>query len=102
MDQTTAAVLVVEGEMTIYTASETKAQLQAVLLQHSHLEIDLSKVTELDTAGLQLLILAKKSCAQRQGTLRLHGASVAIANIWQKCGLTDFFADTAQSPASAL
>ena len=67
----TACQLHIEGELTIYTAAETKARLLPLLAQCIDLEIDLSQVNEMDSAGLQLLILAKRACTERNGNLHL-------------------------------
>jgi len=53
-----APVLHIEGEFTIFRAMELKP---VILAAPPPLEIDLSGVTEMDTAGLQLLILAKRA-----------------------------------------
>ena len=56
-----ARSLRVEGEMTIYQAAALKETLQAALEQCAELDINLSAVGEIDTAGVQLLIAAKKA-----------------------------------------
>ena len=57
----TVARLALEGELTIYVAAETKARLANAMLSADRLEIDLSGITEIDTAGLQLMLLAKRN-----------------------------------------
>lgn len=52
--------LSIDGEMTIYMAGPLKAELDNYLGKPWDLEIDLSELTELDTAGAQLLLLAAK------------------------------------------
>ena len=44
--------LVIEDELTIFTALEQKNRLMGFLNSGTELEIDLSKVEEIDTAGL--------------------------------------------------
>lgn len=83
----------IEHEMTIYTAAEMKAQLMSMLGKNAEIELDLSQVGELDTAGLQLLILAKRECAARGGNLRLIGHSPAVLNVLDMCHMTQFFGD---------
>ena len=58
--------LTIAEELTIYHALEQKAQLLDALAQADELELDLAQVGEIDSAGLQLLILLKKE-AQRAG-----------------------------------
>lgn len=93
MNNTPPCQLRVDGEMTIYTAADTKARLMPLLAQCPELQIDLSQVSEMDSAGLQLLILAKRECAQRNGTLRLVGHSPAVLEVLDLCNMTSFFGD---------
>ena len=69
------APLRIEGEMTIYRAEELKQALLEPLQPHTTLEVNLSAVTELDTAGVQLLMLAKRTAQKQEGQLRLVGHS---------------------------
>lgn len=48
------------GEMTIYTASEIKQRFVDLPPAEGALDIDLSGVTEIDSAGLQLMLLLKR------------------------------------------
>ena len=81
------ASLRIDGEMTIYRATELKAALLAALDGRGALALDLDGVTELDSAGLQLLLLAKNTLGERGGQLRLTrfseavGATLALLNL---------------------
>jgi ABC-type transporter Mla MlaB component len=55
-----------EEDLTIYFAAAHKARLLEALTQHDGVEVDLSRVAEIDTAGVQLLMLFKRE-AQRLG-----------------------------------
>jgi anti-anti-sigma regulatory factor len=55
-----ATRITVEGDLGIYHAAEIKQQLIDGLRAHPVLELDLSHVGEMDTAGFQLLALAKE------------------------------------------
>lgn len=77
--------LVIEGELTIYTAAETKEKLVALLQGEQPIEIDLSQVGEIDTAGLQLLLLARREAAAQQKTLIFSEPSAAVQSCWQLC-----------------
>lgn len=50
----------VEGEMTIYTVAQIKADIARAMQTSADIEVDLSGSTEVDTAGLQLMLMAKK------------------------------------------
>ncbi|MEB0040798.1 MULTISPECIES: STAS domain-containing protein [unclassified Pseudomonas] len=83
----------IEGEMTIYTAAELATQLLPLLTPPSDLEIDLSHVTEMDSAGLQLLMLAKRETVQSGRPLRLIKHSQAVLDTFELCDLAAYFGD---------
>ena len=53
------AKLALTGELTIYEAANLKNQMLASLNASQGLEVDLSGITELDTSGVQLLLLLR-------------------------------------------
>lgn len=85
--------LAIEDELTIFTAAEQKSRLLAFLQSGDALEIDLSKVAEMDTAGLQLLILIKREAAQTGKTLGFVMHSKAVLEILELAKLTSAFGD---------
>lgn len=62
----TRAQVDVQDEMTIYTAALHWEQLQPLLAQVKAIEVNLSAVSEIDSAGVQLLL------ALQQESERLH------------------------------
>ena len=91
--------LPLEGELTIYTAAELKGRLLEALAAPEPLEIDLSQVSEIDTAGLQLLMLAKREASTRGTSLTLTGHSHAVIECLDLCNLTAVFGDQVVIPA---
>jgi len=89
-----------EGEFTIYRASELKCELMAALDGARSLEIDVSAVTEIDCAGIQLLMLAKRVAAQRQQSLRLTCRSEAVTEALTLLDLVPHFGDSIDVPAA--
>ena len=78
--------LQIDGEMTIYRAAELKDVLYGALREAAAeargLALDLSQVTEFDSAGIQLLLVARRE-AQRQGqTLHLVAPSGAVREVF--------------------
>ena len=59
--QGSTARVALTGELTIYSAAEVKAGLAEAMAVASEIEVDLSGVTEMDTAGLQLMLIAKRN-----------------------------------------
>lgn len=47
------------GDLTIYTVAEIKAGLAEAMSRATDIEVDLSGVTEVDSAGVQLMLIAK-------------------------------------------
>jgi anti-anti-sigma factor len=71
-----------DGELTILTAAERKAfLLEAIRKPYTITELDLSGVSELDTAGVQLLLLACRVSAAVGGALRVVAESGAVSEI---------------------
>ncbi len=67
-----------QGELTIYSAAAAREALLARMQPGAPLELDLAGVTEIDSAGLQLLMSAKLHARAQDGELRLaaHAAPV--------------------------
>ena len=85
--------LTLVDDMTIYHAIEQKQQLMTALEGTSALELDLAQVGEIDTAGLQLLILTKREAARQGKTLTVVAHSPAVRQTIDFCQLTAFFGD---------
>jgi anti-anti-sigma factor len=83
----------IQGELTVFTAAERKTQLLAFLKSSDELEINLADVSEIDTAGLQLLILIKREAAQVNKTLSFVMHSQAVLEILDLTNLTSAFKD---------
>lgn len=86
-------LLHIEGDMTIYTAADLKTELMAHIEKPVEREINLSGVSEMDCAGLQLLILAKRESLRYKTPLRLSGHSRAVLEVLDMCNLTTYFGD---------
>lgn len=85
--------IAIEGEMTIYRAADLKVTVLEALRKTKVLEIDLSGITELDTAGLQVLMLAKQTASADKRELRLLQHSPAVMEIFEMLDLVAFFGD---------
>ena len=75
--------------MTIYNVSEQKNKLIEFLSSAIELQVDLSAVTEIDSAGLQLLLWLK----QEASNLKLVNHSQAVVNVFQLLNLAMYFGD---------
>jgi len=81
----------IDGEMCIYNASELKQKLLAVLDDPRELVINLSNVTEIDSAGIQLLMMAKKERAKRGMALKLMNHNGSVLDIFELMDLVGYF-----------
>ena len=99
--QENALPLALDGAVTIYRAQELKDQLLAAVLDNPELHLDLSQVTELDSAGLQALFLAKREAIKAGHALRIVGHSDAVREVFDLCNLNAYFGDPTLIPARA-
>ena len=80
----------IEGELTIFRAAELMPQLLASPAPQT---LDLSGVTEIDSAGLQLLMLVNREAGQQGKTLEISGHSPAVQQVLDFCNLVGVFGD---------
>lgn len=73
-----STVLHIEGELTILRAAELKG---ALLANPPPTELDLSGVTDIDTAGMQLLMLADREARTAGRSLRITSPSTAVREL---------------------
>jgi anti-sigma B factor antagonist len=72
---------VIDDELTIVTATEQKERLLAVLGDGVAVRVDLSAVSDLDTAGLQVLLLARDEGARLGLPVRFTDPSPAVTEV---------------------
>lgn len=90
---TKAKAVELRGAFTIYEAAHYKRVLLDALEQAVDLEINLSRVSEIDTAGVQLLVLAKRAAIKEKKALRLTAHSQATLDAIDTYALAGFFGD---------
>jgi anti-anti-sigma factor len=79
----------ISGEMTVHAAAALNQELLAVLGRHPRAtQLDLSEVSEFDTAGLQLLLNARRFAAANGGALQLADLSQVVHATLTLCQLT--------------
>jgi anti-anti-sigma factor len=89
----------IEGEMTIYRAAELKETLLKALTASSVLEVDLHGVTEVDSAGIQLLMLTKATGQTIACEVKLVNHSPAVLEVFELLDLAAHFGDPLLMPA---
>jgi anti-anti-sigma factor len=85
--------LAIQDEMTIYSVLEHKGQLSNYLKSAKEMHIDLAQVTEIDSAGLQLLLFLKQEAVSRGIALSLTQHSEAVVEVLELLNLSKHFGD---------
>jgi anti-anti-sigma factor len=85
-----------EGEMTIYSAAAMLREALAAISSTSNsapavVAFDLARITELDTAGVQILLVARNLAAQQGRSFGIVAASAMVRDVLGLCGLQDLF-----------
>lgn len=83
----------ISGPLTIYEAAESKSALLGELDADHVLDVDLSEVSELDTAGLQLLLMLKLEAQRTEKRLHFVGHSRAVLRVIDLYNLAGVFGD---------
>ncbi len=92
----------IEGEMTIYNAVELKDALIKALAKFQYLEVDLAEVTEIDTSGLQLLLLLKRESVGIRKTLQYAAHSPSVIEAIDVYNLAAYLGDPLVIPRPAV
>lgn len=93
--------VLLEEDLTIYHAATHKACLLEALASRDGVEVDLSKVAEMDTSGVQILMLFKRE-AQRLGKEgRLVGHSPAVREVIDFLHMAAWLGDPMVIPPAA-
>lgn len=89
----------IAGEMTVYSAAALKRDLLAAMDRHRRAKLlDLSEVTEIDTAGLQLLLIARRHAANGGLELLLIDPSRPVRSVLELCRLSALLQATDEEP----
>ena len=78
------------GELSIYSVAEIKAGLSEAMSSANEIEVDLSGITEMDTAGLQLMLIAKRNPGKQ---VRFANHPAAVLRLVDLANLAGVFGD---------
>jgi anti-sigma B factor antagonist len=82
-------VLALSGDLTVGGAQELKALLMKFVTENENPEIDLLNVAQIDTTGVQLLLLARREATHAGKSLKWLGFSLAVEDILELLNLSD-------------
>lgn len=77
-DQRNTLRIAVAGDFTIGNAEAIRGQFLDAIESAADIEVDLGQVAEIDSAGVQIMIAAKREAAKRGRSLRFAGHSAAV------------------------
>lgn len=83
--------LSIDGEMNIYNAAELKKDILAKTSDCPNIKLDLSGVNEMDSSGLQLLLLLKREADAANKEFELVSQSETTRNVLELFNLKGFF-----------
>lgn len=92
--------LALTEDLTIYNALEQKNVLLEALARVDELELDLLPVNEIDTAGMQLLILLKREALRLGKSVNIVAHSQAVRELIDFCNLATELGDPLVIPAA--
>lgn len=81
------------GEMTIYDIEGLAQQFTPLVGSAESLIIDLKEVTEIDSSGAQLLMLARSERVRLDKAFSIVNHSEAVINLFRLLGLLNWFDD---------
>lgn len=85
--------LTLVGKCTVYNSNKIKDALLKIINENENTLIDLSRVSDFDTAGMQLFISAKNTAQKKKKKLKFIDHPICVIAILDLYGLTSFFGD---------
>jgi len=92
--------LTIDEELTIYSAARLKDELLGHLSSCAEVELNLEEVSEMDSAGLQVLLMLKKEAVRVNKEVSFVKHSQAVVEIIELLNLAAHFGDAMVLPAS--
>ncbi|WP_428240287.1 STAS domain-containing protein [Gynuella sp.] len=84
----------ISGEMTIYTILELKEKIAAMLADAHNITLDLSAVNEIDSAGIQLLLVLHNNRLKHQYSLTLTHPHDCVTDAFATLGLQSYLSQS--------
>jgi anti-anti-sigma factor len=89
----TQQYVTVVGELTVFTVSDLWQALWQVLKGAGEVEIDLGGVSDIDTAGIQLLMVVKMIVEENDQSVRFVNHSKVVVDGFECFDLAGYFGD---------
>lgn len=87
-------------ELSVHTVAKLAPRLLDMARSRAELQVDLSEVSRCDTAGLQLLLLARREAAESGTRLSLRDASPCLRDLLRFYRCEHLLAEPSTGPAA--
>ncbi|MCB1189839.1 MAG: STAS domain-containing protein [Leptospiraceae bacterium] len=91
--QNDECLIVLEGEFTIYSASELKEKLFEIFNQNNSILIDLQGVSDFDSSAVQIFALLKREAIRLNKKFKCISHSQAVLAVFDLFGLISILSD---------
>jgi len=93
MKRTGLCEVTLEGELTIYEAEELKLGFAKYMEKAKAFSVNLSNVSEMDTACFQVLLAVKHECIEQKKEFTMNSHSPAVLDVLELFNIESYFGD---------
>lgn len=86
-----SATIDMDGKLTIATAPDLEAAIAELPESVNEINLDMTNLVYVASAGLRVLVAAEKNMMRRAGTLRLLHPNEEVMEVFEMTGLVDIF-----------
>lgn len=91
--------MTIAGELTIYQSADFKAAVLELVSACDAPQLDLAQVCEFDSAGFQVLALARREATSQGKSLTLRGCSEPVRKVLETYRVDDWVTTAAERPS---
>ncbi len=85
--------VILDGDLTIYEADELKNEFDKYIDKCKAMTVNLSAVSELDTACFQVLMMVKTQCQNNEKEFTMNSHSPAVFEVLELMNMESYFGD---------
>lgn len=87
----TSAVITVNGKLSVATSPDLEKAIQGLPSSVTELDLDLTELDYISSAGLRVLVASEKLAQSRGGRMRLLHPADEVKEVFDMTGLIDIF-----------
>ncbi len=85
------ATLTISGKLSVATSPDLEAAVRGLPEEVANVDMDLTDLEYISSAGLRVLVATEKQCASRGGKMRLLHPNAEVSEVFDMTGLADVF-----------